>query len=216
MMLSILIGVATVAASDNTNVITIGNGQCIRGSMVSLPLDVGGEVDLCAFELRITFDAAVLAYARTDNLNSNAMINYVDETNEILINYSSTVNVNGNIHIGNIVFKANAVSESSAVTVEITSIAKLNSSSHIPEPIDSTTHNATVSVDESDAYVLGDVNGDTAITIADVTLIYQHVRGKIALTGDALLAADVNGIGGVTIADVTLVYQYVRGKISSF
>jgi hypothetical protein len=64
--------------------------------------------------------------------------------------------------------------------------------------------------------LFADVNGDDAITIADVTLIYQHVRGKIALTGDALLAADVNGIGGVTIADVTLVYQYVRGKITSF
>jgi len=64
--------------------------------------------------------------------------------------------------------------------------------------------------------LLGDVNGSNSITITDVTIIYQHVRGKTLLSGDALVAADVDKSGTVSITDVTLVYQYVRGKISSF
>ena len=68
----------------------------------------------------------------------------------------------------------------------------------------------------SEKIMPGDVNDSGTVTIADVTMIYQHVRGKAQLTGDALAAADVNNSGTVTIADVTAVYQYVRGKITSF
>jgi hypothetical protein len=75
---------------------------------------------------------------------------------------------------------------------------------------------ATANITANPELLLGDVNGDKKITIADVTMIYQHTRGKVALTGDALLAANVNGDSKITIADVTLVYQYTRGKITSF
>ena len=65
-------------------------------------------------------------------------------------------------------------------------------------------------------FILGDVNGSGTLTITDVTMIYQHVRGKTLLSGGALVAADVNRTGTITISDVTMLYQYVRGKISSF
>ncbi|MCL2167311.1 MAG: dockerin type I domain-containing protein, partial [Clostridiales bacterium] len=66
------------------------------------------------------------------------------------------------------------------------------------------------------AYKPGDVNGDGLINMQDVLLIYQHVRGRVLLTGPGLAAADVNGKDSVTMQDVLLVYHFFRGIIHSF
>ncbi|MBQ9558557.1 MAG: dockerin type I repeat-containing protein [Bacteroidaceae bacterium] len=56
--------------------------------------------------------------------------------------------------------------------------------------------------------MLGDVNKDGSITIADVTMLVNQVLGKETPT----VAADVNGDGAVTIADVTKLVNIVLGK----
>ena len=66
------------------------------------------------------------------------------------------------------------------------------------------------------AYQPGDVNGDGLINMQDVLLIYQHIRGRVHLTGAGLAAADVNGKDGVTMQDVLLVYRFFRGISRSF
>ena len=75
---------------------------------------------------------------------------------------------------------------------------------------------ALVKAREGLAYQHGDVNGDGLINMQDVLLIYQHVRGRVLLTGAGLAAADVNGKDGVTMQDVLLVYHFFRGIIHSF
>ncbi|MDR2088543.1 MAG: leucine-rich repeat protein [Clostridiales Family XIII bacterium] len=75
---------------------------------------------------------------------------------------------------------------------------------------------ATVHVTTADTFLLGDVNEDHVINMADATLVYRHHRGKTQLVGDNLLAADVNRDNAVNMADATLVYRYHRGKIDSF
>lgn len=60
----------------------------------------------------------------------------------------------------------------------------------------------------SETVVLGDVNKDGSITIADVTMLVNQVLGKETPT----VAADVNGDGAVTIADVTKLVNIVLGK----
>jgi hypothetical protein len=75
---------------------------------------------------------------------------------------------------------------------------------------------AVVTVTAVTDFLLGDVNGNGAVNMQDVMLIYQHYRGKIVLTAEQRLAADVNGNGAVNMQDVMLVYQYYRGKIASF
>ena len=62
--------------------------------------------------------------------------------------------------------------------------------------------------------ILGDLNGDGAINIGDVNLLYLNVRGRVTLTQSQLDAADVNNDGKVDIADVNLLYLYVRGRVS--
>ncbi len=59
--------------------------------------------------------------------------------------------------------------------------------------------------------ILGDVNGDSEITIADVTALVNIILGKDT-TGYSLRAADVNKDGETTIADVTALVNIILGK----
>ena len=61
----------------------------------------------------------------------------------------------------------------------------------------------------------GDITGDDKITIADVSLLYRHVRKtKVITDSETLEISDLTGDGKITIADVAKLYRYVRGKIT--
>lgn len=60
--------------------------------------------------------------------------------------------------------------------------------------------------------VMGDVNLDGTVTVADVTLLYQILLGHVTADDDLAVLADVNEDGVVTAADVTRVYQIILGN----
>ena len=60
--------------------------------------------------------------------------------------------------------------------------------------------------------ILGDINGDKDITIADVVLLNRYVLGKASLDSDKKKLADINSDGDVTIGDVVLLNRQVLGK----
>ena len=61
----------------------------------------------------------------------------------------------------------------------------------------------------------GDITGDDKITIADVSLLYRHVRKtKVIEDSKTLEVSDLTGDDKITIADVAKLYRYVRGKIT--
>ena len=62
------------------------------------------------------------------------------------------------------------------------------------------------------AIIIGDVNADGTITIADVTALVNIILGKTAPDGYNLKTADVNADGHVTIADVTALVNIILGK----
>ena len=71
---------------------------------------------------------------------------------------------------------------------------------------------AAVTTEQTEAPVallIGDANGDGAITINDVTMIQRHVAEIETITGTCLLNADTNGDGEVTIDDATLLQRYL-------
>ena len=75
-------------------------------------------------------------------------------------------------------------------------------------------NNYIVSLNRPSDVLLGDVNKDGEITIADVTALVNIILGKD--NGPEPLynqeAADVNGDGGITIADVTALVNIILGK----
>ena len=59
--------------------------------------------------------------------------------------------------------------------------------------------------------LIGDVNGDSEVTIADVTALVNIILGKYS-AGYNLKAADVNQDGLTTVADVTALVNIILGK----
>ena len=62
----------------------------------------------------------------------------------------------------------------------------------------------------------GDVDGNDKIELADAMKAFQHVAGKITLTGDAFTAADINENTKVELDDAMKIFQFVAGKITQF
>ena len=65
-------------------------------------------------------------------------------------------------------------------------------------------------------YMVGDVDFDGYITIADSLAALRHYTGAEPLTGDALLAADVDGDGDVDNDDAQYIAEYSAGTITVF
>ncbi|MBQ8912167.1 MAG: hypothetical protein IJY89_06320 [Clostridia bacterium] len=56
--------------------------------------------------------------------------------------------------------------------------------------------------------VVGDLNDDGAVSIADVAAVLDMIAGK----ADKLTAADVNEDGSISIADVAMILDIIAGK----
>ncbi len=63
---------------------------------------------------------------------------------------------------------------------------------------------------EFEEFVVGDVNNDGSVTIADVTALVNIILGKSETPASGV--ADVNNDGSVTIADVTALVNIILGK----
>lgn len=64
--------------------------------------------------------------------------------------------------------------------------------------------------------MLGDVDGNGIISVADATLVQKHAAEMITLEGEALLAADTSKDGHVTVADATLIQKFAAEMIDEF
>lgn len=64
--------------------------------------------------------------------------------------------------------------------------------------------------------LIGDVNNDAAVSIADATDIQKYLAYIIDLDDEAHICADTDGNGAVSIADATTVQKYLAGIISDF
>ena len=62
-------------------------------------------------------------------------------------------------------------------------------------------------------YLLGDANGDGAVTISDVTAIQRHLAELELLDVAHLHAADVNQDGHLNISDATLIQLYLAENL---
>lgn len=62
--------------------------------------------------------------------------------------------------------------------------------------------------------IYGDINGDGAVTIADLVRLNRHTLNVSTLSGTALTAADVNRNGSVNIQDLVMVNRHILGIAS--
>lgn len=64
--------------------------------------------------------------------------------------------------------------------------------------------------------VIGDLNGDGKINVADAGRLCMYLKNKTDLTEGQLAAADVNGDGKVNVSDASIFIMYLKGKLTSF
>lgn len=64
--------------------------------------------------------------------------------------------------------------------------------------------------------MLGDIDGNGTITLADAGLLAKYCNGLVDLTETHLAAADLNGDGSVSMMDTGLLAKYCNGLITSF
>lgn len=66
-------------------------------------------------------------------------------------------------------------------------------------------------LEEEPEYILGDINGDSEVTLNDYTMAKRAVMGTYVLDETQALAADINGDGEVTLNDYTILKRAVMG-----
>lgn len=59
--------------------------------------------------------------------------------------------------------------------------------------------------------ILGDVDGNGMVQIADAVLAARHALGVYLLEGESLILADVDMNGEITIADAVLIMRIAMG-----
>lgn len=68
----------------------------------------------------------------------------------------------------------------------------------------------------AEARLLGDVNGDGAVTTEDTAALLRAAAEYTVLSADQTAAADVNGDGSADTSDAVLILQYTAEKIAAF
>ena len=72
------------------------------------------------------------------------------------------------------------------------------------------TASCTVIVEDKNAYLSGDINGDGVVGAKDVTVLRRYIAGGYDVTVVAE-ALDVNGDGEITTKDVTVLRRFIAG-----
>ena len=118
------------------------------------------------------------------------------------------------VTVGSTTYKAKADAITGAYSVKVSALKSTDSVtvSATKNGIASVVTSRTVSqgpTDDSQQYIVGDVNSDGAVKLYDALLIARHSAGVETLTGISLAAADTNGDGSVKLLDALLVQKYV-------
>ena len=180
-----------------------------------------------AYAIAISYDSSVLTpvVKGTDEVGDNTYATVGDSFNsgvltadlkdnetgndEVLIGWAaaSPVNVTEASTLATVDFTVNAnATGSTDVKVAVAQVA--NSASALADASTIEAASGTVTVDTATG-LLGDVNNDGDITMADANAIVRHVANIELIAVDRQQYADVNKDGGITMADANAVVRHV-------
>ena len=223
----------------NKNYIYVGNGIFDK-NLLSV---VNGTVNVLSDKIEIKYNNDILKEFKLLKYSSNKYdltkeyiylgINNFDKNNISLVNLSLNIddNYNLNIKYGDDVMKTYKLVSVSSSKYDLSKDNIRVTKSDGLDFKDIKVTNGTKEYLDNKLYIKynddilkvytistrakGDITGDDKITIADVSLLYRHVRGtKVIEDNETLEVSDLTGDGKITIADVAKLYRYVRGKIT--
>lgn len=189
-------------------IIQAGSVQGYAGDEVTIPVTIKQNSGIAGFSYDVNYDSSKLQLKKMTAGTVTKEGTFT--TNGNVVNWYTTDNITANGTILNITFTI------------------LKDTADGKYPVSISLHDGKKNlVNEEGSYVkaaykagevevisgiLGDINGDKDITIADVVLLNRYVLGKASLDSDKKKLADINSDGDVTIGDVVLLNRQVLGK----
>ena len=189
-------------------IIQAGSVQGYAGDEVTIPVTIKQNSGIAGFSYDVNYDSSKLQLKKMTAGTVTKEGTFT--TNGNVVNWYTTDNITANGTILNITFTI------------------LKDTADGKYPVSISLHDGKKNlVNEEGSYVkaaykagevevvsgiLGDINGDKDITIADVVLLNRYVLGKASLDSDKKKLADMNSDGDVTIGDVVLLNRQVLGK----
>lgn len=233
-----LTGLVTVAAAAEPAVCTISADTVSAAEeQVTVPIRIANNPGFTNFGIALDYDRELLTLVRLDAAEGTELEGTAVAVNPAwepaqdadaaedpallaeqtygYVTCAAAEAVTGN----DVLFTATfAVSENFSGTADVTPIVRyLRTNAEDPAVFSELAADAKAgSVEQEEAVLYGDVNGNGEVTTIDAVLAYAAANGKRNLTEAQFKAADVNGNGEVTTMDAVLIYAYANGKRSQF
>ena len=199
-----------VLPPENERSIRVQNTSGMVGKDVVIPVTIEKNSGIAGFSFDILYDENILTLksVTAGSVLSTGQV----YTNGNVVNWYTTDNIMENGEILLLTFTIAEEAEAGVTQVRVEPHdGKKNLVDEDGNYVDVNYQTGKLDVQRG---ILGDVNGDTDITIADVVLLNRCVLGKQELSPENLSYADVNGDFDITIGDVVLLNRHVLGKES--
>ena len=195
--------------------IVVDSVKALAGQEIIVPVRITKNPGIAAFSLKISYDAEVLT------LNSISKGELIRDNGTFTPNVGSGIanwhTIDGNLTSEGELLKLHFTV---AENIECNTSVRMALKDDLPKSLtDENTNPVSVSFTEGQINVskgaLGDVDGDSYVTIADVLMLDQAAAELVTLSQDAAKLGDVDSDGYITIGDVLMLDQYVAELIPS-
>lgn len=216
-----LLGLTTAAyAAETTCTVSADSVTAGAGEEVTVSIRIAGNPGFTNFGIFLDYDREKLTLVEVEDVAgeiSGGNLQWEDPEGKerCYVTSASASAVTGDVVLFTAKFTtAEDFTGTAQVTPEVRYIRNNTAVFSVFEEITATVESGTVG--EGNDVLLGDVNGDGKINVADIAITSMHVKNKFTLSQAQLKAADVNGDGKVNVADVALIRMRVKNKISKF
>lgn len=193
------------ATSSPMFMVSSTSGKC--GDIVYVNVIISNNPGITALQLNINYSSQDLKLVSVnDKKLFDDPISYSQlDKNPFIISWfsSNSKNVNNNGTMATLEFKILDNAKTGDITVSYDEENVFDSQFN---NVKFSTVSGKVTVNN---YVVGDVNRDGEITIADATLLQKYVAHIVSFDNQQLYLADTDSDGNVTISDATEIQKYI-------
>ena len=120
--------------SGQENVLALSGGSVQSGGEVVIPLQLCGNVNLCAFDIRIDYNGEILKFVEFRNKDGAVDANCTEDTGEIYLNFASMENTQGDVYLVELVFNAIGEQGNTSVAVNVVELIAYDADYNFYEP----------------------------------------------------------------------------------
>ncbi len=141
------------------------------------------------------------------SLNKTSVSLYVDDSQTLSVTYNPTTTTDSKT----VTWTSSNTKVATVKNGKITAVG--TGTATITAKVGSCTATCKVTVSSKSSIVVGDVDADGDVTIADALMIFKYKSGEVKLSNTALKAADTDKNGNVELADALRIFKFKSGEI---